>query len=87
MTNDKEEFLKTFRKQDFDGWDQSYTKIKNKSTPFKSKYYPQYLKSGMTIYESACGIGLNLYMTLEILKEIFPENSANSIESHCRSIE
>jgi hypothetical protein len=69
MTNDKEEFLKTFRKQDFDGWDQSYTKIKNKSTPFKSKYYPQYLKSGMTIYESACGIGLNLYMTLEILKE------------------
>ena len=40
-------------------------KQKKKIIPFKSKNNPQYLKSWMAIYESPCGIGLNLYMTLE----------------------
>lgn len=69
ITTNATEFLKNFRTTEFDEWGQTYDYIKEKSTPFKSKYYPKYLKSGMHIYESACGIGLNLYMTLEILKE------------------
>jgi len=37
---------------------------------WKSTRFPKNLKDGDTIYESACGIGLNLIMTLEILQEV-----------------
>mmetsp|Transcript_12964 Transcript_12964/g.30572 ORF Transcript_12964/g.30572 Transcript_12964/m.30572 type:complete len:421 (-) Transcript_12964:315-1577(-) len=67
ITDNRTEFLSTFRTAEFDGWGKSYNKIKSKSTDFKAKYYPRYLKEGSHLYESACGIGLNLYMTLEIL--------------------
>lgn len=32
--------------------------------------YPDNVNEGDLIYESACGIGLNLYMTMEIINEI-----------------
>ena len=70
ITDNKTEFLSTFRTAEFDGWGKSYTKIKKGSKPFKEKYYPKYLKEGSHLYESACGIGLNLYMTLEIVRPI-----------------
>jgi hypothetical protein len=69
LTSDMQDFLNTFRQKEFDEWGQSYEQIKAGMKHFKSKYYPKYLKEGDTIYESACGTGLNLYMTLEILKE------------------
>jgi SAM-dependent methyltransferase len=37
---------------------------------WKSTRFAPHLESGDWIYESACGIGMNLYMTLEILNEV-----------------
>jgi hypothetical protein len=63
------EFSATFRESRFDGWGRKYFKVKEAMKPWKLKHYPKYLKNGASIYESACGIGLNLFMTLEILQE------------------
>lgn len=82
ITTDKEEFLKSFHTTTYDDWGKTYDAVKKAMQPFKLKYYPQYLKSDhgngsktttkKTMYESACGIGLNLYMTLELLHEYDP---------------
>lgn len=69
MTTNITEFAKALRDTKFDGWGRSYETVKAGMYHFKSKYYHPYLKNGSSIYESACGIGLNLYMTLEILQE------------------
>jgi hypothetical protein len=69
ITNNITEFKERFRTEEFDGWGRSYEEVKRKSYPFKSKYFPRHLENGSSIYESACGIGLNLLMTLEILEE------------------
>ena len=69
ITTNMTEFLATFRDSDYDAWAKTYQEVKQAMTNFKSTYFPPYLKDGDSIYESACGIGLNLYMTLEILKE------------------
>jgi hypothetical protein len=76
ITTNKTDFLASFRTTEFDAWGKSYNKIKKGSIAFKSKYYPKYLKKGSHLYESACGIGLNLFMTLEILQE---ENGISGI--------
>jgi len=69
ITSNRTEFLASFRTTKFDAWGKSYNRIKRGTKPFKSKYFPKYLKTGSHLYESACGIGLNLFMTLEILQE------------------
>jgi hypothetical protein len=63
------EFMNDFRNSNFDNWGHTYEQVKAGMYDFKSKYYPPNLREGDTIYESACGVGLNLYMTLEILQE------------------
>jgi len=69
------EFLETFRHSNFfndvDGGKKkkTYEEVKEGMKQFKSKYFSPYLQDGSTIYESGCGIGLNLFMTLEILQE------------------
>jgi hypothetical protein len=64
------EFLNTFRETTFDKWGFSYNKIKPNIYDWKVQHYAPYLnKNGSFIFESACGIGLNLYMTFEILQE------------------
>ena len=65
----KKEFLETFREQPYDGNVNTYTFKKQTLFDFKSKHLVPNLKPGMKIYESAMGIGLNLFMTLEILQE------------------
>ena len=65
----KKEFLETFREQPFDGNVNTYTFKKQTLLDFKSKHLVPNLKPGMKIYESAMGIGMNLFMTLEILQE------------------
>jgi hypothetical protein len=70
ITTNMNEFLTTFRDSHYDDWGQTYEEVKDGMKHFKSKYFPPYLQDGSTIYESACGIGLNLYMTLEILQEV-----------------
>jgi hypothetical protein len=70
ITEDKDEFLKTFRTTKYDGWGKTYNKMKEGLTPFKESFFSPYLHPGTKLYESACGIGLNLLMTLEILQEM-----------------
>ena len=43
--------------------------MKDSLRPWKVKAFVPYLKSGDSIYESACGSGLNLLLTLEVLLE------------------
>lgn len=77
ITTDKNEFLKTFRTEGYDGWGKTYNEMKEGMTPFKTKFFRPYLRTGMKMYESACGIGLNLLMTLEILNEL--ENNDDKV--------
>lgn len=51
-----------------DGWTKSYYQRKEDFYEWKKEYFAS-LKNGDKIYESACGRGLNLLMTLEILEE------------------
>lgn len=67
------EFFSTFRKQDFDLWGVTYENFKKGSYDWKSRMYD--VKDGESIYESASGIGLNLYATMEILHEAKGINS------------
>ena len=62
-------WLQNFRQEGFDSWGHSYDEVKAGMFEFKQKYFPPNIKSGQSLYESACGIGLNLYMTLEILSD------------------
>mmetsp|Transcript_9767 Transcript_9767/g.11382 ORF Transcript_9767/g.11382 Transcript_9767/m.11382 type:complete len:365 (-) Transcript_9767:59-1153(-) len=52
----------------YDGWSRTYNTRKKIFYEFKSTYFKS-LQSGDSIFESGCGIGLNLLMTVEILKE------------------
>ena len=63
-------FLETFHDLEFDGWGKTYSWVKQGMYHWKSSRFPKNLKDGDTIYESACGIGLNLVMTMEILQEV-----------------
>lgn len=52
----------------FDGWYESYSERRKMLYEWKSEYFTS-LQSGDSIFESACGIGLNLVLTVDILKE------------------
>jgi hypothetical protein len=69
FSNNMTEFLATFRHKRFDHWSHTYEQQKAAKRAFKTKYYAPYLKSGDSIFESAMGIGLNMYLTLEIINE------------------
>jgi len=62
------DYFETFRFTEYDNWGHSYDEVKQGMYKWKSQQFAS-LKNGDLIYESACGIGLNLYMTLEILNE------------------
>ena len=64
------EYLQKFRNMNFDQWGKSFNRIKKKLTRYKTEAMKS-LKSGDAIFESACGVGLNLVMTSEILKEAY----------------
>eukprot|EP00980_Cylindrotheca_fusiformis_P017500 scaffold5490_cov125-Cylindrotheca_fusiformis.AAC.17 len=64
------EFLKTYQSASSADWGKSYDELKAAMYDFKAEFFPKYLDDdGNSIYDSGCGIGLNLYMTLEILQE------------------
>ena len=62
-------YMETFRQVEFDNWGHTYDEVKHGMYSWKSHYFKD-LKSNDIIYESACGIGMNLYMTLEILQQV-----------------
>eukprot|EP00525_Craspedostauros_australis_P012338 CAMPEP_0198110632 /NCGR_PEP_ID=MMETSP1442-20131203/2659_1 /TAXON_ID= /ORGANISM="Craspedostauros australis, Strain CCMP3328" /LENGTH=502 /DNA_ID=CAMNT_0043766775 /DNA_START=294 /DNA_END=1802 /DNA_ORIENTATION=+ len=66
---DEAAFLSTFRDHKFDGWSQSYSDEKNVWRQFYVEHIIPHIESGYHIYESACGIGLKLFMTLEFIHE------------------
>jgi ubiquinone/menaquinone biosynthesis C-methylase UbiE len=69
LTRNMSEFLATFRDRTYDDWFISYTTMKRHLYAWKSKHFADNLNPGDSIYESACGLGLNLLMTIEILAE------------------
>ena len=70
LTDNMTEFLETFRTSEYDLWKRTYEQVKDGMYHWKSTRYARHLASGDSIYESACGIGLNLLMTVEILEEV-----------------
>ena len=53
-----------------DAWGRTYNETKEAVYDWKKTQFAPNLESGFSIYESACGHGLNLYITLEIMKEV-----------------
>lgn len=70
ITNNFTGFLENYQESEFDGWGKPYSFVKAGMYHWKSTRFPKNLKDGNRIYESACGIGLNIIMTLEILQEV-----------------
>jgi len=68
IAQDVDGFLGNFSEARFDAWNRSYRQVKEGMRHWKKTRFSG-IRSGDKIYESACGIGLNLMMTLEILKE------------------
>jgi len=60
--------IENYEEMKYDGWTRNFKDNKKYLYEWKSKYFSM-LKSGDLIYESACGMGLNLLMTLQILSE------------------
>ena len=61
------QFLETFRNNNFDQYAYSWEEVKKSNYDWKSKMYD--LRDGDSVYESASGIGMNLYQMMEILHE------------------
>jgi hypothetical protein len=72
-TRDPKEFLaatKAGGSMHVDAWSRSYDDLKAALYDWKETQFAPYLEDGYSIYESACGHGLNLYITLDILNEV-----------------
>ena len=67
--NNLQDYLQTYRTKEFDAWLRTYEQVLEGMRHWKSTHIVPNVKSGDKIYESASGMGLNLVMTLEILKE------------------
>lgn len=67
-------YLSTFRDTEYDNWGHSYREVQAAMAPWKRRHYTSTnIPSGAAIYESACGIGMNLFLTLEILQTVAPQ--------------
>lgn len=60
--------LQGFRDRPYGGRGSTYNQMKENTRRFKKKFFGNALESGDLIYESACGEGFNLLMTLEHLE-------------------
>lgn len=60
--------LAEYRKGPLDGWGISYSKLRKLLRPWKEEAFVHSLQSGDVIFESACGVGINLLITAEILQ-------------------
>ncbi|KAL7577373.1 hypothetical protein ACA910_002102 [Epithemia clementina (nom. ined.)] len=61
--------LVNFRDRGYDYRSHSYSEMKDKTFAWKRDFFGTALQSGDHLYESACGQGLNLFLTLETLHE------------------
>lgn len=67
-------FLENFRTMEIDGWVKNYGQVEKGMQHWRSTRFVPNVRSGDTIYESACGIGMGLHMTVDILKQHGIEN-------------
>jgi SAM-dependent methyltransferase len=63
------DYIEHYQDVDFDEWDANWHDFKQNRSNFITRRFGPNLQSGSSIYESACGIGLNLALTLEVLYE------------------
>jgi hypothetical protein len=62
-----ESFLVNYRNSTYDAWGLTYEQVLEGMRSWKETHVVPNVQSGDDIYESACGIGLNLVMTMELL--------------------
>lgn len=62
------EQVENLKKEKIDGWNRNYHQLKAFKKDWKIRHFSS-LKSGDSIFESACGKGINLLFTVELLKE------------------
>jgi hypothetical protein len=60
--------VENLKKEKIDGWKRNYHQLKAFKKDWKVRHFSS-LKSGDSIFESACGKGINLLFTVELLKE------------------
>lgn len=63
------QYMETFRDSQYDNWGHTYEQVKKAMYKWKRERFSR-LKSGNRVFESACGIGMNSFMTMEILAEV-----------------
>ena len=61
--------IEKLKEEGFDGWRRDYETFKETKRKMVSQMFKS-LRPGDSLFEVACGIGFNLLMTVEILKEI-----------------
>ena len=66
---DFDAFVKTYRDREMDHWGHSYIELKKSMAEWKSSKFAPFLSKNSTIYDASLGVGLNLILTLEVLKE------------------
>jgi hypothetical protein len=64
-------YKNSFRTMEYMDWNKTYNEVKEGMKEWKSsKYLPNLKRTGSSIFECSCGIGLNLLLTLEILQDV-----------------
>lgn len=69
IANDFDTYRDEFRTLEYRDWGVTYNVVKQSVGEWKKAHFVANLKNGDSIFESGCGIGLNLLMTLEVLQE------------------
>jgi hypothetical protein len=62
-----ESFIDKYRNSTYDAWGFTYEQVLEGMRSWKEQHVVPNVQSGDDVYESACGIGLNLVMTAELL--------------------
>ena len=84
MDKDLNVWIKTFRERETDSWGHTYNQIKSAMSDWKSSRFAPFLTANSTIYNVASGVGLDSFMTLEILQE---KNGISGLTIHGNDIE
>lgn len=69
VTNNMTYYRENFRELEYMNWNKSYNEVKEGMKHWKVSRYLPNMKTGDSIFESGCGIGLNLLLTLELLQQ------------------
>jgi hypothetical protein len=60
-------FLQSYRNTTYDAWGLTYEQVLEGMRNWKEQFVVPHVTSGDALFESACGIGLNLVLTAEVL--------------------